>query len=782
MTNEGKYLNLKPHVTSWSIYNINGPYVTENRIGTLAPTQFSGLSYQVLEDKGGNVYVIQTESFGQVAIWAGDSDSTFTTTPLYTSGASLPSGSDGNYLNLKPHVTSWSIYNVNGPYVTENRIGTLAPSQFGGLSYQILEDKGNHIYIIQTENFGHVAIWAGDSDSTFSSLPTYTDMVNGGGSDSDNSSGTGQYLNLHPHVPSWSIYNVNGPYDPANRIGTVAPAQFGGLSYAVLENPMTDIYLIHTEDFGQVAIWAGDNDGSITGSPLYAAGSYTGGEESGNATGTYLNLSSTVAIWSIYNVHGPYLVSDRIGTLTPAQFGGLSYRILETKGEDIYIIQTENFGKVAIWAGDSDSTFTSYPVYSTISSSAPLTEDFIDLNFPETVNMVLREEWGAQAVDFPRMDGALLEKKFIVIHHEAGQQPQRDSDYMRMRAVQNYHRNDLLWGDIGYHYAIGQFGSVMEGRPINYIGAHVGTPHNLDSIGVCLLGDFSYTMPTEAQITKLVPLLVNLCKTHGISPDNIMGHRDMDSNYGPTSCPGDYFYQATSRLETIRQRVKDELVEDPTTEKFEIETFLELMLGDTELFQTFNFIDFNLSLLEQEYRIAPNINLKVFMHKHLIEADHSFFTYLFKDDEAELDIAILDALEGRIDDIEFFNTKAVLNDINGIVKPYGYTKLSIGYDASDLFRQKLLINYEIVFNHTAYMGRKGPGATVKLTFEIEDYSFKLPDPSVELVSNEEIVKRFYENPEFWKVVTATGVFVVILLGIGKFGLPLLVKYMIPAFS
>lgn len=189
-----------------------------------------------------------------------------------------------------------------------------------------------------------------------------------------------------------------------------------------------------------------------------------------------------------------------------------------------------------------------------------------------------------------------------------------------------------------------------------------------------------------------------------------------------------------------------------------------------------------ISLLEQEYRIAPNINLKVFMHKHLIEADHSFFTYLFKDDEAELDIAILDALEGRIDDIEFFNTKAVLNDINGIVKPYGYTKLSIGYDASDLFRQKLLINYEIVFNHTAYMGRKGPGATVKLTFEIEDYSFKLPDPSVELVSNEEIVKRFYENPEFWKVVTATGVFVVILLGIGKFGLPLLVKYMIPAFS
>ena len=64
MANEGKYLNLKPHVDSWSIYTIEGPYVTDRRIGTLAPSQFGGLSYQVLEDKGGSVYTIQTESFG----------------------------------------------------------------------------------------------------------------------------------------------------------------------------------------------------------------------------------------------------------------------------------------------------------------------------------------------------------------------------------------------------------------------------------------------------------------------------------------------------------------------------------------------------------------------------------------------------------------------------------------------------------------------------------------------------------------------------------------------
>lgn len=109
MANEGKYLNLKPHVTSWSIYNVNGPYVTSSRIGTLAPAQFGGLSYQILEDKGGYVYIIQTESFGRVAIWAGDSDSTFTSSPAYTNGVSAPTGGTGLYVNLSPQVTSWSI-------------------------------------------------------------------------------------------------------------------------------------------------------------------------------------------------------------------------------------------------------------------------------------------------------------------------------------------------------------------------------------------------------------------------------------------------------------------------------------------------------------------------------------------------------------------------------------------------------------------------------------------------------------------------------------------------
>ncbi len=40
---------------------------------------------------------------------------------------------------------SWSVYNENGPYTTDYKIGSLAPAQFGGLSYAILAEKGGDI-------------------------------------------------------------------------------------------------------------------------------------------------------------------------------------------------------------------------------------------------------------------------------------------------------------------------------------------------------------------------------------------------------------------------------------------------------------------------------------------------------------------------------------------------------------------------------------------------------------------------------------------------------------
>lgn len=78
------------------------------------------------------------------------------------------------------------------------------------------------------------------------------------------------YLNLKPHMQSWRVYAVDGPYTVANAVGALAPAKYNGLSYKILEKKATDVYKIKTESFGVVSIYAPrDNDSSITTSPIY---------------------------------------------------------------------------------------------------------------------------------------------------------------------------------------------------------------------------------------------------------------------------------------------------------------------------------------------------------------------------------------------------------------------------------------------------------------------------------------------------------------------------------
>lgn len=173
---KGLSVTLKSHMPTWAVYNISGPYTTDYKIGDLAPAQFGGLTYNILESLGNDVYVIQTQSFGKVAIWIPkDNDSEFHTSSANTTtnNPTKPTSSK-KYLNLKPHMPTWAVYNVSGPYTTNYKIGDLAPAQFGGLSYEIIDSLGNDVYTIQTQSFGKVAIWVPvDEDSEISMSKLY---------------------------------------------------------------------------------------------------------------------------------------------------------------------------------------------------------------------------------------------------------------------------------------------------------------------------------------------------------------------------------------------------------------------------------------------------------------------------------------------------------------------------------------------------------------------------------------------------------------------------------
>lgn len=65
----------------------------------------------------------------------------------------------GHTIFLPPTTGPWHLYNDNGPYTPSAAKALLVPSQFNGLTYAIQADKGNGVYIINTQMFGQGALW-----------------------------------------------------------------------------------------------------------------------------------------------------------------------------------------------------------------------------------------------------------------------------------------------------------------------------------------------------------------------------------------------------------------------------------------------------------------------------------------------------------------------------------------------------------------------------------------------------------------------------------------------
>lgn len=164
--------------------------------------------------------------------------------------ASSSGTSTGNTLYLPKEADTWRIYRVGGPYTKGNEIGLLKPAKFGGLTYSILGNPVTNVYIIQTQDYGKVAIYAGaDTGARISTRKAVSHKKE-------------KQLILPASTPSWRVYKVGGSYTKGHEVGFLRPSKFGGLKYSILGNPTTDVYIIQTQDFGKVAIYAGKGTGA----------------------------------------------------------------------------------------------------------------------------------------------------------------------------------------------------------------------------------------------------------------------------------------------------------------------------------------------------------------------------------------------------------------------------------------------------------------------------------------------------------------------------------------
>lgn len=124
---------------------------------------------------------------------------------------------------------------------------------------------------------------------------------------------------------------------------------------------------------------------------------------------------------------------------------------------------------------------------------------------------------------------SLLDINTITVHHSA-------SENANAKTIALYHVKDRDWPGIGYHYIIKKDGKALQVNDLKTISYH-SSGNNLNSLGVCLIGDFTKTEPTVSQLDTLFKLTQYLAS---ILPLKKVEPHSAQSN---TACPGDYLGQ-----------------------------------------------------------------------------------------------------------------------------------------------------------------------------------------------------------------------------------------------
>jgi LysM repeat protein len=129
--------------------------------------------------------------------------------------------------------------------------------------------------------------------------------------------------------------------------------------------------------------------------------------------------------------------------------------------------------------------------------------------------------------------------KWVVIHHSA-------TPVGNAKDIDRYHRESRhMENGLAYHFVIGNGHGMEDGeiavgqRWLKQIdGGHVASEAlNAKSIGICLIGNFEQTRPTDKQLDNLEALTKHLLAQCDLKPSSVRTHQQV----GRTRCPGRHF-------------------------------------------------------------------------------------------------------------------------------------------------------------------------------------------------------------------------------------------------
>lgn len=190
---------------------------------------------------------------GVKAALAGEPAPVPTPTPVVAPVAPANQNTSGS-IHLPEEATSWRVYPPEGAYTIGHEVGRLNPSLGdNGLDYEILGNPAPNIYLIKSRDFGEVAIYGGAETGA---------IVNVSGQGITKGTGPSTTVTLPAGVPAWKVYRQDGPYTVGNQIGSLNTEMYGSLTYAVLAQPLDNVVVITTRDYGTVAIYVGSETGA----------------------------------------------------------------------------------------------------------------------------------------------------------------------------------------------------------------------------------------------------------------------------------------------------------------------------------------------------------------------------------------------------------------------------------------------------------------------------------------------------------------------------------------
>ncbi|XP_057332776.1 peptidoglycan-recognition protein 2-like [Microplitis mediator] len=147
-------------------------------------------------------------------------------------------------------------------------------------------------------------------------------------------------------------------------------------------------------------------------------------------------------------------------------------------------------------------------------------------------SIISRLQW--QAREVKSLNYIINPLAYVVVHHTATPKCETiDSCSNRVRSIQDYHMDELFWGDVGFSFFIGGDGNVYEGVGWNKEGAHT-YGWNKKSIGIAFIGSYQTQKASEKMLQAAVKL-ISCGKHEGMLRPNVkvIGANQVTSTVSP---------------------------------------------------------------------------------------------------------------------------------------------------------------------------------------------------------------------------------------------------------